>query len=126
MIWLQSLKVFSVKVLKSLWYVSHKSLSLSLYALYLRSLNSINSLISFLLTLSDCALIPLLYLSCPSLICSHMVVIVAKVSVIAKVSVMVEVGEVGGCLASKTKYCHAGKGRCVIDTNQRASLVRCS
>jgi len=76
-------------------------------------------LISFLSTSSNCVLIPSLYLSCPLLIYSRIVVIVANVGV------MVKVGEVGGCLASKTKYCRASDSRCVIDANQRASLVRC-
>jgi hypothetical protein len=66
--WLQFLKGYKVKVLKSSLYASHKSSSRKLSLSYSRALNFTKLLIPLILMPLDYILIPLAHFSCPLLI----------------------------------------------------------
>ena len=77
--WLQSLKVYSVKLLKFSLQTFHSLSSLKLQALYLRILNFTNSLMSSMVALSDCRLMPLCHFFYPALtyaLISNMLILV--------------------------------------------------
>jgi hypothetical protein len=98
---LQFSKVSAIKSLKSSLYASHSSSSLKSIVSYSRVLNFMKSLISVIVVLSDCTLIPLPYFFCLALTCAIVVVMVAFV--------------VSDCLVGlefKIKL------KCVIDANQ--------
>ena len=69
-IWLQFLKIYTIKFWKSFLQASHSLLSLKLQTLYFKVLNYIKSLMSVILMLLESILISLPYFFYPSLTCT--------------------------------------------------------